>query len=79
VNVGRARRRLLLLRALGGGSRLLSSIFEDLESLVNLEDEVKELLSGVLRLGLRLLSIHAMNNQEREGGKRERKRVIGKS
>jgi len=70
VNVGRARRRLLLLKALGGGSRLLRLTLEDLESLIELVDEEEELLSGILRL--RLLSIHAMRNQEREGSKKER-------
>jgi len=71
VYVGRARRRrLLLLKALGGGSRLLRLIFEGLESLVKLEDEVEELLSGVLRLRLRLLSIHMMS--EGESGKEKK-------
>ena len=59
---------LQLLLTQWDGSRLLRSIFEDLESLVDLEDESKELLGGVLRG--RLLSIHAMS--EGESGKEER-------
>ena len=48
---------LLLLLTLGGGSRLLRSIFEGLESLVNLEDEGEELLSGIWILRLSWLSM----------------------
>lgn len=57
----------MLLKALGGGSRLLRLILENLESLVELVEEEEELLGGV---SLSLLSIHTMS--EGESGKEKK-------